>query len=101
MVNHVEIPLIEHFKGKKDALLDAGRVIGGVDMGHAYEASDVALHFRPLPRVPVMVLFWDQEKDEDFEARVKLLFDTTITEHLDIESILFLSERLKELLCGE
>ena len=100
MVNHVEIPLVEHFKGKKDALLDAGKAIGGVDMTQEYEASDVALHFIPLPRVPVIVLFWDQE-GEDFEARVKLLFDETITEHLDIESILFLSERLKELLCGE
>ncbi len=101
MINHVEIPLVEHFKGKKDALLDAGRAIGGVDMTYEYKASDVALHFSPLPRVPVMVLFRDQEKEEYFEARVKLLFDTTITEHLDIESILFLSERLKELLCDE
>ena len=29
----------------------------------------------------------------------KLLFDETISEHLDIESILFLSERLMQLLC--
>jgi hypothetical protein len=31
----------------------------------------------------------------------KLLFDETIIEHLDIESIIFLSERLRQLLCGE
>ena len=48
-----------------------------------------------------MIVFWDQEKNEGFEAKVKLLFDETITDHLDIESILFLSERLMELLCGD
>ncbi len=40
-----------------------------------------------------------KEKEEAFEARVKLMFDETIVEHLDLESIIFLSERLRELLC--
>jgi hypothetical protein len=31
-------------------------------------------------------------------AEIKLLFDETIVVHLDIESILFLSERVKDLL---
>ncbi len=55
--------------------------------------------FTPLPRVPVMLLFWDTSDDDGFGAEVKLSFDDTITRHLDIESILFLSERLRELLC--
>lgn len=38
---------------------------------------------------------------DGFEAEVKLLFDETIVEHLDVESIMFLSERLRQLLCGE
>jgi hypothetical protein len=46
-----------------------------------------------------MLLFWDQDKKDGFDAGTKLLFDETITEHLDIESILFLSERLRQLLC--
>lgn len=99
MVSHVEAPLIEHFKGQADVLLNAAKSIGGVDVIHKYEAADVAVFFRPLPRVPVMVLFWDQEEKEDFEARVKLMFDETVIEHLDLESIIFLSERLRELLC--
>jgi len=36
-----------------------------------------------------------------FDTEIKLMFDETVTEHLDIESIMFLSERLKELLCGD
>jgi hypothetical protein len=46
-----------------------------------------------------MLVFWDEDKIDGFEAEVKLLFDETITEHLDIESIMFLSERLSQLLC--
>jgi len=70
-------------------------------MTHEYGSADLALFFTPLPRVPVMIVFWDEEQKDGFEARVRLLFDETITDHLDIESILFLSERLMELLCGD
>ena len=35
-----------------------------------------------------------------FGATIKLLFDETVTEHLDIESIVFMSERLRQLLCA-
>jgi Domain of unknown function (DUF3786) len=48
-----------------------------------------------------MLYFWDEDKSEGFEAKAKLVFDDTITGHLDIESILFLSERITQLLCGE
>ena len=41
-------------------------------------------------------MFYDAVGDEGFDASVKILFDRTITEHLDIESILFLSERIRE-----
>jgi hypothetical protein len=57
------------------------------------------LLFRLLPRVLVMLLFWGEDIAEGSKAKVKLLFDETIVEHLDIESILFLSERLMQLLC--
>ena len=62
-------------------------------------SPDLALLFKPLPRIPVILLFWDEDQDEGVEAQVKPLFDETVTEHLDIESIVFLSERLGQLLC--
>ena len=82
-------------------IISAGSVprCSSKDMAHEYEEADVAVFFRPLPRIPLVILFWDQEKEEDFEARVKLMFDETIVGHLDLESIIFLSERLRELLC--
>ncbi|MBL0731570.1 MAG: DUF3786 domain-containing protein [Desulfosarcina sp.] len=95
----VEKPLIERFKGKPDEFLVASEQLGGLDMTAEIRSADLALFFSPLPRIPVMLMFWDQILDEDFEAEIKLLFDENILSHLDIESIMFLSERLKQLLC--
>jgi len=101
MKRHVEEPLIERFRGRREALLEAGRRLGGEDVTGRESEADAALAFRPLPRVPVLVLFWDEDPEEGYDARVKLLFDETVVEHLDIESILFLSERIRQLLCGD
>jgi hypothetical protein len=101
MVEHVEKPLIEKFRGKADKLLFSAQSVGGLDMTGKINSADLAVLFKPFPKVPVMLLFWDEDKSDGFEAEVKLLFDETITEHLDIESIMFLSERLKQYLCED
>jgi hypothetical protein len=64
------------------------------------ESADVELDLQPLPRVPVVLMFWDEDTIEGFDAQVKLLFDKTITDHLDIDSIVILSQRIRQLLCG-
>jgi hypothetical protein len=99
MVEYVEKPLIERFKGKKDELLTAAKLLGGTDRTDEINSPDLALLFKPLPRIPVMLMFWDEDKDDGFDAEIKLMFDETIAKHLDIESIVFLSERLGQLLC--
>ena len=99
MNKYVEAPLIEEFKGKPGKLLAATERIGGLNQTAETDSADLSLLFNPLPRIPIMLLFWDEDQDEGFEAQVKLLFDATVTEHLDIESIVFLSERLGQLLC--
>lgn len=99
MVEHVEAPLIEKFTGKPDELLAAAEQLGGLDMTDVIKSADLALLFRPLPRIPVMLMFWDEDEIDGFETEIKLLFDETITDHIDIESIMFLSERLGQLLC--
>ncbi|OQX23939.1 MAG: Fe-S cluster protein [Desulfobacteraceae bacterium IS3] len=97
MKSHVEEPLIKRFQGRMEELREAAVNLGGADMSREIPSAEIVFFFRPLPKLPVMLLFWDQE--EGFEAKAKLLFDETITEHLDIESIMFLSERLRQLLC--
>ncbi|MFP4531303.1 MAG: DUF3786 domain-containing protein [Desulfobacterales bacterium] len=98
MKSHVEAPLIETFSGRSKDLLAAGKAIGGKDQTQNFDNADVALLFQVLPRVPVLLMFWEASPDDGFAAEAKLLFDETITEHLDIESIMFLSERIAELL---
>jgi hypothetical protein len=101
MAKQVEEPLNERFSGKKDELVSQALAIGGELVADIEGSADAAVLFRPLPKVPVVLLFWDRADDEDFNGQVKLMFDETIIDHLDIESIVFLSERLRQLLCGE
>jgi hypothetical protein len=101
MRSHIEEPLRERFSGRLSELAAAAVQIGGTDVKEETESADLAFRFHPLPRVPVLLLFWDADREGGFDAEVKLSFDETITEHLDIESILFLSEHLAKLLLGE
>ncbi|MDL2329685.1 DUF3786 domain-containing protein [Desulfosarcina sp. OttesenSCG-928-A07] len=101
MTGQVEAPLAEHFGRDPEALKAAAARLGGVDITGKDNNADLAFGFRPLPRIPVMVLFWNADVADGFAATAKLLFDETIIEHLDIESIVFLSERLRQMLCGE
>jgi hypothetical protein len=101
MRSYVEQPLVERFKGKLPELLETAASVGGTEVRDRNIAANLAILFRPLPRIPLLLLFWDEIEEEGFEAQVKLLFDETIPEHLDIESITFLSERLRELLYGD
>lgn len=99
MIDKIEIPIMEAFRGKGEKLMAAGKKLGGKELPKDEHSADIAVKFTPLPRVPVLLMFTDEDKEENFSGNVKLLFDETITDHLDIESIMFLSERLKQLLC--
>ena len=98
---HVEEPLLARFAGKVEELRAASLAIGGTDMTGTVKSTDLAFLFKPLPKIPLMLMFWEGDQQEGLNAIVKVLFDETITQHLDIESIMFLSERLRQLLCGE
>lgn len=97
----VETPLRERFSGRPAELLAAAQYIGGEDVTARTASADLALRFTPLPRVPVLLLYWEGDSDGGFPAEIKLAFDETITDHLDIESIIFLSEHLARRLIGE
>jgi hypothetical protein len=58
------------------------------------EDADFTGVFWPLPRVPVALLFWDADPEEDFPAQARFLFDATVSDYLDLESLLFLVEGL-------
>ncbi len=99
MKGRVEEPLAEGFAGRRDELVRRASALGAKQVPELGGSADVALLFTPLPRVPVILLFWDRIVGEAFAPEAKMLFDETVTDHLDIESIVFLCERIRQLLC--
>jgi hypothetical protein len=89
MVRWVEVPLAQHFNAHPQALGAAASKIGGLDGSAHAPTADEAIFLQVLPRVPVVVLFWNADPQDGFEAQSRLLFDETVAEHLDVESILF------------
>ena len=65
------------------------------------EDADVQAAFLPLPKVPLLLLFWDAEAEEGFAPQAHVLFDASVTHYLDLEAMLFLVEHLMERLMGE
>jgi hypothetical protein len=92
-----EEKIAAHFEGKPERLEGAAKTLGAERVEDA-SSADIALSFLPLPKVPFFLVFWDAVPDEDFEARAKVLFDRSVTNYLDIESLVFLAEKFAEAL---
>ena len=60
--------------------------------GSPIQMGDAAYSFKILPRIPLAVILW--EKDDEFEAEAKLLFDKTIQNHLPIDVIFGLAQEV-------
>jgi hypothetical protein len=54
--------------------------------------APVAWRLSALPQVPVLILHWPG--DEEFPAKLKILFDASADRYLDVESLTFLIEGL-------
>jgi len=83
------------FAGAKNALKKACLKLGGVPVTEGH-SGDLAFHFYPLPKMPLLLLFWDEDKEEGFEAQTKVLFDNVALEYLDLEGLTFVAEKLAE-----
>ena len=46
--------------------------------------------------MPQFLLFWDEEPEDGFAAKAKVLFDQHVLDFLDIESLIFTAERMAE-----
>ena len=65
--------------------------IGGVQPQQNYP-YDVAVVFRVLPRIPILLLFND--KDEEFDVQTAILFEKRADRFLDAECLAMLAEYL-------
>lgn len=92
-LKRLEGELAAHFAGKRQKLLEAAVGLGA-EPAQVAEDADLQLAFRPLPKVPVLLLFWEEDPEEHFPAQLHFLFDQTVADFLDLESLLFLVEQL-------
>ncbi len=58
--------------------------------------ASAALTMAVLPKIPQQLFFWDEEPEDGFEAKVKILFTENVLTFLDIESLVFTAERMAE-----
>lgn len=97
LATYCELKLATFFTDKsKTAIYNYCKAVGGemIKDGHA----DVVAKIPVLPRIPQQLLFWEEDKDDGFEAKVKILYPANVMEYLDIESLVFTSERMAELI---
>jgi hypothetical protein len=82
--NDVEKAIVAHFSGKTKTLKKACESLGGkdADMDIYY---DVSMQLTALPKIPVLLLFNDA--DDEFPARCSVLFQKSIENYLDMESV--------------
>ena len=94
-LKRLEGELAAHFAGKQAQLEEQAPRLGAMPVKVA-EDADLQLVFRPLPKVPVLLLFWEADPNEGFPAQVHFLFDGNVSAFLDLESLLFLVEQLAD-----
>lgn len=92
-LKRLEGQLAEHYAGRGMGLRERAAILNGEPI-QAGEDADLAAVFRPLPKVPILLQFWEAEPEENFPAQASFLFDATVSHYLDLESLLFLVERL-------
>lgn len=54
--------------------------------GRPVRFGDVAMELKVLPRVPMTIVLW--VADDEFPARVSILFDSTVQDHLPLDALL-------------
>lgn len=87
-------PLLVAFATNPREALLSGQALGGKPA----DVGDMAITVPVFPRVPVTVVFW--ESDEEFPARVTLLFDSSICHYLPTEDMVLASQMLAFRLVG-
>jgi len=89
-LREVEDPIKELFVSNGERVSAAILTLGAIQSGDFPTPYAWILYL--LPKVPVLVLYWPEE--DEFPAKVKILFDQTADKFLDVESLMFLLEGL-------
>lgn len=68
--------------------------LGGV--AHPAPSATYGCIIPVLPRIPQYLVYWEAEPEDGFPAKVKILFDRQVLNFLDLESLIFSSERMAD-----
>jgi len=93
---YCEERIAAHFTGKPELLKELAPQLGAQIQESPEQSCSAAFLIPALPRLPLFVLFWDEEIEDGFPAKVKVLFDQKVLDFLDIESLVFVCERMAE-----
>ena len=74
-------PLVERYGINPTGFFDKGLSMGAQPERY----GDAGLRFPALPRVPVVMVLW--QGDEEYPARLSVLFDASIAQHLPLDAI--------------
>jgi len=75
-------------------IMTACQRLGGV--AQPSPAATLGCIISVLPKIPQYIVYWEEEPDEGFPAKVKILFDRQVMTFLDLESLIFSAERLAD-----
>jgi hypothetical protein len=87
----VETPLAQSFSGRLEDLNKAAMSLGASKPETEINA-DAVFTFEALPKLPLMLTFYDA--DEDFPAEAKVFYDLTAPNFLDMECLAALGHML-------
>jgi hypothetical protein len=77
-----------------EAIMTACHSLGGI--AQPAPSATLGCIIPVLPKIPQYLVYWEPEPEEGFGARVKILFDRQVLNFLDLESLIFSSERLAD-----
>lgn len=95
--SNAEKKISERFGKNLPGLSQRCLELGGMETSVRVKA-DFSCRFDLLPHVQLYLSFW--RADEEFAADCKLLFDSSASDHIDIEYLAYLVERFAEVLAG-
>lgn len=93
--NYTEVPLAKYFSGRLEDLEDACRRIHGHPPAATF-SYDLSMQFHALPKIPVLLLFNDVDKE--FPAQCAVLFERRAENYLDMECLAMVGMLLFEYL---
>ncbi|KPK00110.1 MAG: hypothetical protein AMJ60_02660 [Desulfobacterales bacterium SG8_35] len=98
LATYCEKKIAAHLSGKAAHVLqEVGKILDGYEGPTDLGASATSSLVVPvLPMVPQYLLFWEEEPEDGFEAKAKVLFDHHVLDFLDLESLVFSAERFAE-----